>query len=141
MTRKQLALMLLGLAAIGLVAPLPAAQADPVLELLECEPYGRTPRYTDTRLNVIGNGYASGTNCGQVLDYLEVCLDYNGVTLTNTCRTYQTAAGGDSGKTKCMPGVWDTIVIAHYVDKGVEVAHSGDGQGLPLVVTTECRLQ
>lgn len=124
-------------AMFGLMLPPPA---NAVLDWLECDPFGRTPRYADTHLNVVGSGFASGPTCSTVLDTLTVCLDYNQVTIPETCRDYSTPSGGDSRKYRCLPGVWDTMVIATYKDGTREVAHSGDGQGLPLIAT-DCRLQ
>ena len=138
MTRKRIAAILSVMAFLGAFAP---AKADPIVDVFPgCQPYGRVPRFVDTRLNIIGAGYTVGGNCSQVLDTLRVCLDHNGVTVATTCRNYTSPSGGDSFKTRCLPGLWESMVIATYKDGTAEIAHSGDTQGL-LLVTTECRVQ
>ena len=142
MPRKRIAIVLCIVATLSALAPVPHVKADhQILDLEVCEPHGRTPRLTGLNSTVTGNGYASGSHCDQVLEQLRVCLDYNGATILESCRNYTSPTGGDSWPYRCLPGVWDSMVIAFYKDGTSEVDHSSGGQSLPLIVTSQCRIQ
>lgn len=65
---------------------------------------------------VVGSG-GGGCNVGGLPVTVVVCLDYNGVTVASTCRTYRGtgSAGGSSGPAPCLPGLWQTQVTMTHI--------------------------
>jgi hypothetical protein len=65
---------------------------------------------------VVGYG-GGGCNLGGLPTTVVVCLDYNGVTVPSSCRTYRgyPSAGGSTAPVKCLPGLWQTQVTMTHV--------------------------
>ncbi len=74
---------------------------------------------------VVGSG---GGNCnvGGLPIVVTVCLDYNLVTLPNSCRVYRGtgSAGGPSAPVKCLPGLWQTQVTMTHIAGPSSRTHS-----------------
>lgn len=61
--------------------------------------------------SVVVEGYG-GAYCGSDGGTASVCLDFNGMTRTTTCRTYTgTTPMGPTGEAPCQTGVWQTRVV------------------------------
>lgn len=72
-------------------------------------------------------GFGGGScNVGGLPVVVVVCLDYNGVTVANSCRTYRgtDSAGGPSAPAKCLPGIWQTRVTMIHVMAPSSQTHS-----------------
>jgi hypothetical protein len=61
---------------------------------------------------------------------VEVCLDYNGVTVPTSCQQY--VQSGPSAEVPCIPGIWQTVVFPLFPGLG------GTKHSNPLIVTTQC---
>jgi hypothetical protein len=117
--------------AIGLLAALvPAARATDVAagpvedalalvdEALRCRIWADEPGGNP----VVGSGGGS-CNVGRLPVTAVVCLDYNGVTVGTSCRTYSGtgSASGSTNPTLCLPGLWQTqVTFTHMFMPGVE---------------------
>lgn len=96
-----------------------AAEADPVDEVLalvdealRCRVWADEPGGNP----VVGSGGGS-CNIGNLPVVVTVCLDYNLVTVPNSCRIYRGtgSAGGPSAPAVCLPGLWQTQVTMTHV--------------------------
>lgn len=65
---------------------------------------------------VVGSGGGS-CNVGRLPVTVVVCLDYMGVTVAHSCRTYRGtgSAGGPSNPVDCLPGLWATQVTMTHI--------------------------
>lgn len=84
--------------------------ADLVAELTTCSIWANEPGGNEY---VVGSG--GGRACGPNQTVaITVCLDYNFVTVASTCKpkTGQGTVSGSSGSFPCLPGIWQTQVIA-----------------------------
>lgn len=112
---------------VGLIGALvPAAHAqgpvDDVLALVDeamrCRIWADEPGGNP----VVGSGGGS-CNVGNLPVTAVVCLDYNGVTVATSCRTYRGtgSTGGSTNPTRCLPGLWQTqVTFSHMFMPGVE---------------------
>jgi len=137
--RGRLAILTVGVLSLTVI-PLGAVQATPVEDiignLVGCRLFADTP--TITRGNGLFrsdtvSGYGGITQgCTVISDTptVEVCLDYNGVTIPTTCRRYIT--NGPTGAAPCLPGIWQTVVFPLFPALG------GTKHSDPLIVTTQC---
>lgn len=74
---------------------------------------------------VIVQGYGGGFACDSGAS-ASVCLDYNGVTRVDTCRTYSgSAPEGSTAETACLIGLWHTMVVVVPGSGAPKTAHSG----------------
>lgn len=65
---------------------------------------------------------------------LSVCLDFNGATRVDTCRSYSgEVPQGATAETPCITGVWHTQVIAIPNSGAPQTVHSSPAN--PLIVT------
>lgn len=107
----------------------PAAEAEEPLEdvlllvdeALRCGVWADEPGGNP----VVGSG-GGGCNVGRLPVTVVVCLDYNGVTVASTCRTYRGTgyAGGPSGPAPCLPGLWQTQVTMTHIMGPSSKTHS-----------------
>ena len=80
---------------------------------------------TKTDGRVIVQGYGGGYACDSGAQ-ASVCLDYNGVTRVDTCRTYHGSfPQGPTAETPCLVGVWHTMVVVIPGSGAPRTAHSG----------------
>ncbi|HEX2196293.1 MAG TPA: hypothetical protein VHJ76_05140 [Actinomycetota bacterium] len=118
---------------VGLIAglmgfALPAAQAGPLEdalalanEALQCRVWADEPGGNPVR----GSG-GGRCNVGGLPVTVVVCLDYNGVTIASSCKTYRGtgSAGGSSGPAMCLPGLWQTMVTMTHIMGPSSSTHS-----------------
>ena len=105
-----------------------AVDADPlgdalvlVDEALRCHVWADEPGGDP----VVGSG-AGHCNVGNLPIVVTVCLDYNLVTVPNSCRVYRGtgSAGGPSAPVKCLPGLWQTQVTMSHIMGPTSRTHS-----------------
>lgn len=101
---------------VSLLSAAPAGAADPVddavalvNDLATCSIWADEPGGNP----VVGSGGAKACGPNQTVA-ITVCLDYNGITIASSC-TPRTGTGSASASTKptlCLPGLWQTQVVA-----------------------------
>lgn len=137
MKKRAVTLAVLTLLVIAVLPIGGTAQADPIAEFLGCDPVPQMPTISYANNSVSAGGHASGPTCSTAVKSVEVCLDFDGVTVPETCRTYGSPSGGASRPYMCVPGLYESMVIVRYNGGAVEIAHSLENQSA-LVVTTQC---
>ena len=79
---------------------------------------------TKTNGAIVVTGFGGGFFCASGAT-ASVCLDLNGVTRVDTCRTYTgTAPNGPTGEAPCATGVWLTQVVVIPNTGSPTTAHS-----------------
>lgn len=124
--------LVLGSLTIGF-APAASAQVDVIDDIMACHIYAAPPGVSDYEVQGYGG---SSSGCKNVPGFVGtlVCLDYNYVTVANSCRSYSVGTGGPTAKVPCVPGVWLTQVTP----MGIFGPIGSNTHSFPSVIVNNC---